>query len=103
MPNFIFKDGGGKVVAHVVGSVAPGGYEETTESADVLGQKWNGSKWVDGRNKKEKALDELALIDQKSGMSRTMRETLIAVGAEKAPAVVKDFEAAAAVLRADLV
>lgn len=100
---WIKKTENGKVIAHIVGGEMPEGYEQTEERADILGKKWNGSAWVDGRTRKEKAFDDLARIDAESGMTRTMRETLIAVGAEKAPAVLKNYEAAAAVLRADLV
>jgi len=103
MAYFIKKDGAGRVIVHIQADIESiDGYELTDQGPDVLWKKWNGNAWVDGKNRKEKAFAELAKIDADSGMSRSMRETLIAIGAEKVPQSVKDFEAAAAVERAAL-
>lgn len=103
MAYFIKKDGAGRVVVHIQADVADiEGYEITEQDAGVLWKKWNGAAWVDGKNRKERAYAELARIDADSGMSRAMRETLIAIGAEKTPKSVKDFEAAAEIERAAL-
>lgn len=52
----------------------------------------------------EKALAaaKLAEIDRKSGMSRLLRETLLAVAGANAPQVLRDYEAEAATHRARL-
>lgn len=47
----------------------------------------------------DQAMAELAALDAKTGMSRMMRETLIAIAGNAAPKSLKDVEASASALR----
>lgn len=69
-----------------------------------LGKKWDGAAWVDAPAEvptdAQKAASDLAAVDAATGMSRTMRETLIAiagkVGADVAFLAAQEAKAAAA-------
>lgn len=70
---------------------------------DVWNKRWDGAAWVD-RVPTEAEAAEAALveIDRKSGMSRLMRETLIAIAGASAPAMLVQHEQNAAAQRAKL-
>ncbi len=95
----------GRVVAYLEthGEINAPHMIETTATGPKFGQRWNGSSFEDiVKTDKEKAAEELAEIDRKSGMNRLLRETLIAIGADKTPAVLATYEAQAAAARARL-
>jgi hypothetical protein len=70
------------------------------EGVFPLGMVWDGAAFVPyQKTEKETALDELAEIDRKTGMTRMMRETLIAIAGEKVPAALTAEEAKAVTAR----
>lgn len=78
---------------HMIAIAGPG--------AARIGQRWTGAAWVDVVDESAKAEADLRQIDADTGMSRTMREAIIAiadkVGADAA--FLKGKEAAAAAAR----
>ena len=95
----------GRVVAHLEthGEINAPHMIETPSTGPKFGQRWNGSEFeAIVKTDKEKAAEELAEIDRKSGMNRLLRETLIAIGADKTPAMLATYETQAAAARARL-
>lgn len=69
----------------------------------VIGKKWDGSAWKNvDKSAKEKAKEALEKIDKDTGMSRLLRETLIAIGGQSVPKALKDKEDEAAIERGKL-
>lgn len=78
---------------------------EVAEGENRLRQKWNGTDWeAVVPSEAETAAAALALIDAQTGMSRSMREALIAIGGKVAANVtyLQTKEAEAATLRTKL-
>ncbi len=77
---------------------------EVDDGDVVIGKQWDGEKFnVPAPDQRRVITDKLAEIDRKAGMSRLLRETLIAIGEDKVPAIIKTHENNAAALRAELV
>ena len=75
------------------------------EGAAKLGQRWTGAAWEDvAPNAKDLARAKLAQVDAETGMSRLLRETLIALADKNGTVVtfLKAKEAEAAAERAKL-
>ena len=99
-------DAGGKVIAalETEGTIAAAHMIETAQAFEVIGKRWDGAAFVDvAPDAKTLAAAKLAEIDARSGMSRLMRETLIALAGANAPATLKTYETQAAAERAKLV
>ena len=77
--------------------------EVAPDAAQHLGKKWDGAQFIAvARPRKDEINEELARIDQKAGMPRLLRETLIAIGGAAVPGILKTHESNAASLRAEL-
>lgn len=99
-------DGNGVVVAYVETDreIDAPNVIGVKDGAAVIGKKWDGAKFVAvAPDRRQVIATQLAEIDRKAGMPRLMRETLIAIGADKVPAILKTHETQAAALRAELV
>lgn len=81
MKRFAQIDGAGLCVAllDTSGEVAGADMVPIANGEERIGQKWTGAAWV-AEAEDRAALRELGKIDAETGMSRTMRETLIAIG-----------------------
>lgn len=70
---------------------------------DVMGMRWNGAEFEPvPESKRDAAMRKLERLDKESGMSRLMRETLLAIAGSSAPARLSEVEQDAQQARADL-
>jgi len=99
----IVKDG--VVVNMAIGLDALGPDWIESEAAHI-GDAWDGEVFtaapVAVPTEAEAAIAALAEIDRRSGMSRLLRETLLALAGTNAPAMLKTYETQAAAQRAKL-
>lgn len=73
---------------------------EIGHGENPLGMRRNGSVWETvEETEAERAARDLAEVDAATGMSRTMRETLVAIAGDKAPAYLLSQEAKAVAAR----
>lgn len=94
---FALLDSTGTTEAEHMVPIAPG--------EDPRGQRWTGQGWeAKAPTEKDKAASDLQTIDRETGMTRTLRETLIAIAGKVGADVtfLATKEAAAVAARAKL-
>jgi hypothetical protein len=96
-------DGAGVCVAitETSGIIDAPNVREVADGNAVIGKRWDGAQWLAVVDRKRDIDAALAAIDRQSGMGRLLRETLIAIGGNAVPAILKTHENSAAALRAE--
>lgn len=105
MKRYAQIDQGGKVVGYLetTGEVIADNMIETDQGQDIVGMRWDGQEFSPvEKSEAEIAIERLAEIDRESGMPRLLRETLIAIARQAAPARIVALEAEAAINRGKL-
>ncbi|MDZ7593218.1 MAG: hypothetical protein U0932_01075 [Thiobacillus sp.] len=107
MKKFAQFDASGRVFAVVetTGELIGADVVEVAAGVDPMGKRYNAATQAFDAIQKteaETALEELRAIDAETGMTRLMRETLIAIAGAAVPAKLAEAEARAAVGRGKL-